>query len=324
MSIRKWTKSGLTARFLVAALIALAMVAVSLVAVACDEDTEDTTATTADAGGDGDAVTADKGEIEIGWVAWDECIANTYLWKTILEEQGYTVTLTQLDVAPVYTGLANGDIDFFVDAWLPNTQAGYWEEFGDQIELLGVINENATLSLTVPAYVEGIDSLEDLKGNADLFDGVITGIEPGAGMMGLLADEVMPGYGLDDEYELLESSTPAMIVALQNAIAEEEPIVVTLWRPHWVYGAMDLKDLEDPQGLWGEADQIQVLGRSGFAEDFPEVAEWLGNFMFTDEALAGISAIVIDEYGTGEEEAAIEAWLSDADNQALVDSWLGM
>lgn len=317
MSIERWTKSGLMAKSLVVVLVALAVMAVSLVAVACDEDTEDT-------GDSTETTAAAKGEIEIGWVAWDECIANTYLWKTILEEQGYTVTLTQLDVAPVYTGLANGDIDFFVDAWLPNTQAGYWDEFGDQIELLGVINENATLSLTVPAYVEGIDSLEDLKGNADLFDGVITGIEPGAGMMGLLADEVMPGYGLDGEYELLESSTPAMIVALQNAIADEEPIVVTLWRPHWVYGAMDLKDLEDPQGLWGAADQIQVLGRDGFAEDFPEVAEWLSNFTFTDDQLAGISAIVIDEYGTGEEEAAIAAWLSDADNQALVDGWLGM
>lgn len=302
MSLNKISKPTLV----IVLMLALMLVVVPIAVTGCGEDES-----------------AGKGEITIGWIAWDECVANSYLWKNILEDQGYTVTLTQVDAGVAYAGLAEGDIDIFLDAWLPNTQKGYWDEFGDQIEVLGTINSNATLSLAVPAYVE-IDSIEDMVGNADLFDGVITGIEPGAGMMGLLADTLMPGYGLDADYELLESSTPAMLAALQAAIADEEPIVVTLWRPHWIYGAEDLKDLDDPLGLWGDTDNVQALGRTGFAADFPEVAEWLGNFTETDDQIAAISKIVIEEYGVGEEEAAIEAWLSDPDNENLVESWLGM
>jgi glycine betaine/proline transport system substrate-binding protein len=69
---------------------------------------------------------ADKGTINIGYVNWAECVATSNLWKVILEEQGYTVKLTQLDVAPVFVGLSKGDIDFFMDAWLPITHQTYW------------------------------------------------------------------------------------------------------------------------------------------------------------------------------------------------------
>ena len=42
------------------------------------------------------------------------------------------------------------------------------------------------------------------------------GIEPGAGLKRPTQDSVIPTYGLDDS-ELIESSTPAMLGAVQSA-----------------------------------------------------------------------------------------------------------
>lgn len=260
------------------------------------------------------------GTINIGWIPWDEDIAVTFLWKALLEERGYEIELTQLDVAPVFAGVAAGDLDLFLDVWLPVTHSDYWEEYGDSLESLGVWYEGASLTIAVPEYVD-VDSLEDLPGNEDLFDGRIIGIEPGSGLMRVTREEVVPGYGLEG-FEVIEGSTPAMLAELDRATGNEDPIIVTLWRPHWAYGAFPIKDLADPQGLLGDDEQLSSIGRPGFTEDFPEVAEWLGNFRMDDVALAELSQLVIDEYGAGQEEAAVEEWLSDPMNRTLVDSWM--
>ena len=304
----------LAKRVLIVVLAALLLAAFSLAIVACGEE---------DGDGGGGEEPEEKGTIEIGWIPWDEDVAVTYLWKNILEGEGYEVELTQLDVAPVYAGLAAGDLDLFYDAWLPITHEDYWEEYGDQIEDIKIWYDQASLELTVPAYLEEFTAIGDLQGNAEMFGGEIVGIEPGAGLTRLTREEVIPGYGLDD-YTLLEGSTPTMLAELERAYSAEEPIIVTLWHPHWAYAAYDLKDLEDPEGLYGGAEEIHVLARDGFSADFADVAEWLENFEMADADLASLEKLVIEDYGTGREEEAVEEWLSDPDNQDLVDSWMAM
>ncbi|CAM5308303.1 hypothetical protein STENM223S_04074 [Streptomyces tendae] len=117
--------------------------------------------------------------------------------------------------------------------------------------------------------MEDFDSLEDLKGKAGTFGGEITGIESSAGMMGLLKDKVLPGYGLDEEYKVVDSSTPAMLAELKRAYSKQEPVVVTLSSPHWVYSDYDLKKLKDPKGTRGEGDGVHTLARKGFTAENP-------------------------------------------------------
>lgn len=274
--------------------------------------------------GNGDSGTAGDAEsksVNIGWIPWDEDIAVTHLWKNLLEKEGYEVELTQLEVAPVYQGLANGDVDVFLDGWLPETHSDYWERFGDELEQLGVWYDSGTLNIAVPANLEDINSIADLQGQADRFDNRIVGIEPGAGLMRVTREEAIPTYGLED-YELVESSTPAMLTELERSLDRDEPIVVTLWHPHWAYAAYDIKDLEDPEGAMGGAEELHALGRPGFSEDFPEFAGWLANFEMPDEDLASLEQLVINDFEEGQEQEAVEEWLSDPDNQALVDGWM--
>ncbi|GAB2481479.1 glycine betaine ABC transporter substrate-binding protein [Nocardiopsis aegyptia] len=263
---------------------------------------------------------AGGGEINIALIPWEEDIAATNMWKVLLEEKGYDVTVTDLDVAPVFQGAANGDVDLFLDTWLPVTHADYWDEYGDQLEDLGAWYDNAKLTLTVPTYMEDVNSIEDLPDVAGDLDNRIVGIESGSGLVRVTKEEAMPGYGLDEDFELIESSTSAMLAELDSAYQEEEPIVVTLWRPHIAYSQYDLKDLEDPEGLMGDAETVHSIGREGFAEDFPEVAEWLGDFTMSDEELGALEVATLEDYEDDPEEGA-RVWLSE--NPEFVERTLG-
>ncbi|MBR8743145.1 glycine betaine ABC transporter substrate-binding protein [Nocardiopsis sp. MG754419] len=284
----------------------------ALLLTACGGNGEDLT-------GGSDEGAEDSKEINIALIAWEEAIATTAMWEVILQEKGYDVTVTDVDVAPMYQGAANGDVDLFLDTWLPVTHEDYWEEYGDQLEDLGSWYDNAVLTITVPEYMEDVNSIADLEDHADDLDSTITGIDPGAGLTRVTKEEAMPTYGLDD-WELLESSTAAMLAELDSAIAEEEPIVVTLWRPHPAYAQYDLKDLEDPEGAMGDAETIHAVGREGFGDEYPELAGWLEEWTMTDEELATLEELTLVEH-EGDEQEGARVWLSD--NPEFLERTLG-
>ncbi|MEU9478435.1 ABC transporter permease/substrate binding protein [Streptomyces sp. NPDC048191] len=257
-------------------------------------------------------------EIKIGYIPWDEGVASTFLWKEILEERGFKVTTTQYAAGPLYTGLATGQLDFETDSWLPTTHAEYWKKYGKQLDDLGSWFGPTSLELTVPSYVKDVNSLADLKDHASEFGGKIVGIEPSAGEMGLLKSKVLKAYGLDGTYEVIDGSTPAMLAELKRAYARKQPVVVTLWSPHWAYSDYDLKKLGDPEGAWGKGDGVHTLARKGFAGDNPQVGRWLKDFSMTEKQLTTLES-QIQKAGKGKEQAAVRTWLRQ--NPGLVDKW---
>lgn len=119
----------------------------------------------------------------------------------------------------------------------------------------------------------------------------------------------MPEYGLDEDYELVTSSTPAMLTELSSGIDSEDDMVVTLWSPFWANSTYDVKALEDPKEAFGKAEALHILGREGFKEDFPDVADYLGTIKISDEEYNALEDLVVNEYGDGKEAEAVEAWL---------------
>ncbi|WP_394435414.1 ABC transporter permease/substrate binding protein [Streptomyces sp. SGAir0957] len=257
-------------------------------------------------------------KITIGYIPWDEGVASTYLWKEILEQRGFEVEAKQFDAGPLYTSLAQGSVDFETDSWLPTTHAQYWKKYGKDLEDLGAWYDETSLELTVPAYMDGIDSLADLKGKGAQFGGKITGIEASAGETGLLKSKVLKAYGLDKEYKVVDSSTPAMLAELKRAYAKKKPIVVPLWSPHWAYNDYKLKKLKDPKGVWGKGDGVHSLARKGFGGDNPEVAKWLKDFKMSEKQLTSLEA-EINKAGKGKQQDAVKAWLKS--NPGVVDKF---
>ena len=241
-------------------------------------------------------------------------IAITHLTKEILTEQGFQVEILNADIAPVFTALARGKADVFMDSWLPVTHADYFEKYGNRLEMLGQVYDSARIGLVVPTYVT-INSLEELNAHKERFGGEIVGIAAGTGLM-RCSETALTDYGLD--YKLLYSSGPAMTALLKKAIDQRKWIVVTGWTPHWKFDRFDLKFLKDPKNVYGEAEQIHSIARRGFSHDHPYAAAIIRNIHLEDKDISSLMRAINDTKRT--EKDAVREWMKT--HRELVDSWI--
>jgi len=252
--------------------------------------------------------------INIGYVNWAEDVAVSNLWKVLLEEKGYQVNLKSLDVAPLFVGLNKGDLNVFMDSWLPITHQSYWDKYKDNLDDYGIwYKSDAKIGLVVPNYVD-IKSIEELNAKKDRFNGKIIGIDPGAGIMNA-TNKAVVSYGLN--YEVIQSSEAAMMTALDKAYRNQEWIAVTGWSPHWMFAKYNLKYLEDPKQAYGKAEAIHTLANKEFTKSNPEVANMLKLFKLDDQQIGSLESLINEGM---EPQAAAKKWI--ADNKDLVDSWM--
>ncbi|WP_169253530.1 glycine betaine ABC transporter substrate-binding protein [Brevibacterium sp. 'Marine'] len=251
----------------------------------------------------------DKGDIKLGYVTgWTDGQSISLLLENQLSKMGYNVeTETFNDAAVLYAGVANGDIDMYPSSWPEVTHKQYIDEYGDDLEDLGAYYDNAVLTIAVPKYMDDVNSIEDLKGKGEDFGGEIIGIEPGAGLT-KATKEMIPEYGLDDEYELVTSSTAAMLTELGNATDAEKDIVVTLWRPFWANNEYPVKDLEDPKGAMGDPEKLHFTATKGFSDEFADAADYIGNIKLDDKQYGDLEDLVVNEY-KDDGKKAITEWL---------------
>lgn len=263
-----------------------------------------------DSGSDSSGSDSGNRTITMGVIpGWTDGLSTTYLLGNILESKGYTVKITKLtDNDPMYAALANGEIDLLSSGWPERTQKSYMDKYGATIEDLGRYYADAGLFLAAPTYSD-IKSVADLPSHAQELDGKIIGIEPGAGLTKTTKDDVFPAYGLDADFELVLSSTTAMLTALKNATGAKRPIVVTLWKPFWANQAFPVRPLEDPKGAFGQPESLHSLARGGFSEDFPEIANMIKNFKLDDAQYGSLEDTVVNKFGDGKEAEAVQAWL---------------
>jgi len=214
----------------------------------------------------------------------------------------------------MWTGIGDGDFDAIVSAWLPGTHKDYYEKVKDKVDNLGPNLEGAKIGLVVPEYVT-INSIEEMNSVKEKFDGKITGIEPGAGIM-RATEKAIEDYGLD--FKLQDSSSAAMAASLKKAIDNNDWIVVTGWTPHWKFAKWDLKYLEDPKGIYGGEEHIATIVRPGLKEDMPEVYRMLDDFHW---APADMEAVMLDIQGGMSPDEAAQKWIKN--NQDKVNEWIG-
>lgn len=241
--------------------------------------------------------------VRIGWTAWSDAEFITKLTARIIESRfDREVELIQTDIAPQYQGLATGSIDVMLMSWQPETHADYMAKVCDDVVNLSLLYTKARLGWAVPAYIpeSEVSSIADLNKASvrEKLDGTITGIDPGAGLT-RLSKEAIEEYGLDD-YNLLISSGAAMTAALERAVRRDEWIVVTAWSPHWMFGAFDLRYLEDPRGVLGSFERVHAVARKGFYQENVDVAGFIGRISLPIDEL---QAAMYDAQQNSYEEA---------------------
>ncbi|MEF3331638.1 glycine betaine ABC transporter substrate-binding protein [Oceanobacillus sp. M60] len=104
----------------------------------------------------------DGTSIELALLPWDDAIFTANVAKIALEQQGFQVTLTQVDPAIMFESIATGSADASLAVWMPVTHAELYEQYESDFDDLGPNLDGAKTGLAVPAYMD-IDSLEDLE-----------------------------------------------------------------------------------------------------------------------------------------------------------------
>lgn len=264
----------------------------------------------------GEQAQTEKKDIRLGYFNWAENVAVTNMWKILLEEKGYDVEIVSGDKSPIWTGVAEGDLDVHFEAWMPKSDKPMWDEYKDSIEKYGPWFEGTQIGLAVPSYMD-IDSIDELNAHRDQFtaDGnaQIVGIDSGSMLMEM-SRKAVEEYGLD--YELISSSGPVMAAELTKGIENDRPVVVTLWKPHWLFAEVDVKFLEDPKNVYGKIENIHFIGHKDFHETHPKVLSWMQNWKLNDATLGSLMSTI--KKADSPEEGA-QKWI-DA-NRDLVNSW---
>ena len=260
-----------------------------------------------------------KEPIRIGWTAWSDAEFVTKLTTRLIEQRmDQKVDLLQIDIAPQYQGIAQGDIDLMLMSWQPNTHEDYLDKMGRKVVNISLLYTGARLGWAVPTYVpeSKLSSIADLKDDevADRLDDMVVGIDPGAGLS-RLSEQTLEAYGLDP-YHMMLSSGAGMTAALDRAVRRKEWIVVTAWRPHWMFGVYDLRFLEDPKGALGGLERVHAVARRGFYKDHPEVTAMIGRmFIPLDELEVAMNRARKTSY-----EEAVDHYIEA--HAARIDYWV--
>jgi glycine betaine/proline transport system substrate-binding protein len=261
------------------------------------------------------------GNLTLGYLDWNENVANATLTKVLLEDDlGYdSVELKLADrVGLVYQDLIDGETEAFQDAWMPNHQQ-YVAEGEGRIEVLEApwYVGKTRYGIAVPDYMKGVDTISDLDHSGTE---MITGIEPGTVLMERIASDVIPRYHLSSN--LVEASTPAMLTELKQSYRMQEPIVFLAWSPHWMNREYDFHYLSDPKNAMGPVDapqSIHTVARKGLADDDP-VAYALISAMRLDAD--EVASLEISINNAANPEAGVRRWLEERKNREVVRPWV--
>jgi len=258
---------------------------------------------------------ADKPLIKIGYVeGWADSVATTQVAANIIKTKlGYPVELVPVAAGIMWQGVARGDLDATLSAWLPATHGDYYQKLKDKVVVLGTNYPGAKIGLIVPEYVPA-KTIADLNKYKEVFQNRIVGIDAGAGVM-KKTEQAIKDYELD--VKLLPSSGPGMASELARAINAKRPIAVTGWIPHWMFAKWRLRFLEDPKKVYGEEEHVDTVVNPGLATKAPAVASFLKKFNWKAEEVGNV---MLDVENGVKPAAAAEKWV--ANNKARVAGWL--
>ena len=122
--------------------------------------------------------------------------------------------------------------------------------------------------------------------------------------------------------------------ALDNAVADQKPVLVQFWKPHWKHAVLDLTEVELPE-VTDECLASAAAGDGGYACDYapdilykaasaeletknPAAFALLQKFQLTTEQQNEI-ANLIDGEAAMDPLAAAQQWVSE--NPDVVASW---
>lgn len=280
---------------------------------------------------------------------WDSIQVHARIAAFITQHgYGYPVEFINGETVSILLGLEKGDIDVNMELWVDQLEAYKKAMASGKVVDLGPNFADSAQGWFVPTYIikgdekRGIKPVApDLKSVADLprYAAVFKDPEtPNKGRLygcvaGWVCEKVnlekMKAYGLEETYEMFyPGSDVALTTSLVTAYEKGEPWLGYYWGPTWVFGQMDLTQLEESpfteecwkgdKGCAYPTIPVHVGIYTGLTERAPDVVAFLKtyetsmkltsevlNYMYQNKAKADEGA----RWFLKEKEAVWTAWV---------------
>lgn len=283
------------------------------------------------------AARAETGTLRIGEFAWSAAhLTNAILEEIVARHPELGIErVERVEVTPDegWFQLETGGLDVLTEVYLPNQQ-GFASKAKDDTELLHRTYDGAVNAWFVPRYAvepggaaAGLRRIDQLGRYANAFGRTLYDGEPGW-VTTEQNDDRIEGFGLDLEHET--GSEVELVAALRRHYRQRRPILLYLWRPHWVHSAFDLVELEEPNpysvDCFGEGkiacamptNDVWLAARNDLMERAPRLWKLLGSF---EIPIADLEAMLFSVDGKGRPAREVaRGWVMQ--NSATIDGWL--
>jgi glycine betaine/proline transport system substrate-binding protein len=279
---------------------------------------------------------------------WTGSAVNAHVAKAVIETAGLgTVELVEIDENAMWPAISKGDtLDGVLEIW-PSGHASDYETYitGNQgIIDGGLLGPDAKIGWYVPTFVvEEHPELATWEGFEDpelagLFKTAESG-DQGQFLMGdpsyvSYDEQIIENLGLPLKF-VTAGSEAALITAIQNSIADQKPLLLQFWQPHWLQSQVDLTEVELPE-FTDECAASAAANDGKYACDYPVDKLYkafsdklegkapnsfavLSNLQLTTEQQNEIAALIDGDEGLDPGEAA-QQWV-DA-NEDVWQAWL--
>lgn len=214
------------------------------------------------------------------------------LVTNILEDMGFEVNRIYSPHEENFKKLKEGEVDMLTSAWLPSSHGVYKSEVEETVPLIEMGLHYEPYALWgVPDYVP----VKDVAEVSDLLKpeviqkmkSTIQGINPGAGIT-RFSIQMMNKYGLNEAgYKFLTGTEEDCFGTFEQAVENQEWIVVPLWKPQFLHYRYNIRELKDPLGLLGTVDRAVLLVRQDRTLLFTkEDLQTLNTLQFSNEIIA--------------------------------------
>ena len=271
---------------------------------------------------------------------WTGQLFSTAIVGGLLEEMGYNIEYVSAGALPQHPGIAQGNLHLQTEVWTNNVGDLYpgLVKQGD-IVVVGNLGLEPKEGWIYPPYMEekcpGLPSYKALFecqqafANASTFPKgrlITYPADWGTRSRDLVASVNMPFEPIPG------GSEGAMMAELKSAYAAQEPILMMIWQPHWIFADLDLNWVEwnKIEGECVEESQkketacgfqqaeVHKVVWGGFEKKWPAAYKMVTNFTLTNED-ENWAIFEVDNNGRDVKDVAKE-WL--AKNESLWKGWI--
>ena len=192
--------------------------------------------------------------------------------RSILASHGVSVTETFAPHEKAFEQLRNGTADMLCSAWLPDSHGVYFDPMADQFEKVTVLYRPYAY-WGVPVYVpeDVVSTIDDLRKPEVVarMEKRIQGIGPGAGISRFSRTAIAQYRLAESGYHFENGTLDDCVGAYEEAVRLRKWIVVPLWKPQFLHEKHSIRQLKDPHGVMGGADEATLIARHSLMQSLP-------------------------------------------------------